>query len=80
MAKGKKEKPVYVDDGRALADMSGVSGPRLTKTPGRPSSTAKEKWDTYWAAVKMMFLPMLCFIAGLVILYVILYVIFLLAY
>ena len=76
MAKGKKKKVTYVDDGRTIADMSGVGGPRLTRAKGAPRSSAKDKWDTYWAAVKMMFLPMLCFITGLIIIYMIVYAVF----
>ena len=61
----KKEKVRYYDDGRTIADMSGVSGgSRLhDRNPLRPRSTAKEKWNTYWAAVKMMIGPMIITIA-----------------
>lgn len=76
--KKKKKKIVYVDDGRTLADMSGVSaGPRLgSRDPARPRPRAKEVWNTYWNAVKMMFLPMLAVIGALVIIYTILYFVF----
>ena len=58
--KGKKEKVRYYDDGRTIADMSGVKDRRLPGgDPLRPRATAKQKWDTYWNAVKMMFGPML---------------------
>ena len=73
--KPKKEKVIWVDDGRTIADMSGVSGPRLSKH-FHSSSTAKEKWDTYWGAVKMMFIPMLTVMVALCLIYMILYVIF----
>jgi hypothetical protein len=77
MAK-KKEKVTYIYDGRTIADMSAVSGPRLNSRPkGLPRSSAKEVWETYWAAVKMMFVPMLVVIVGLLIVYMILSVIFL---
>ena len=69
--KKKKEKVVYIDDGRTIADMSNVNGLKKPKsntqgnvpeylgnTRGR-SSTFKDRWNTYWSAVKMMFLPML---------------------
>ncbi len=77
-AKKKKEKTIYVDDGRTLADMSGIpSGSRLfDRNPHRPSPRAKDVWSTYWNAVKMMFLPMLAVIGGLVIIYTILYIVF----
>ena len=75
----KKEKITYVDDGRTLADMSGVSGFRLTKASIKPANRFKEVWKTYWNAVKMMFLPMLAVIGCLVVLYGVLYLIFSLA-
>ena len=72
----KAPKPKYVDDGRTLADMSGVGGPRFHRSQNTSRSTGKEKWDTYWAAVRMMFVPMLCFITGLIIIYMIVYAVF----
>lgn len=73
---GKKEKITYIDDGRTLADMSGLSGSRLSrrtvKTPGR----GKAIWSTYWGAVRMMFLPMLAVIGALVVIYGIMYLLF----
>ena len=78
--KKKKEKVVYVDDGRTIADMSGVSGPRLSRrTPGRPSPRAKDVRNTYWNAVKMMFVPMLVVICAIIIIYMILTFVFLIA-
>lgn len=79
MAKKKKEKITYIDDGRTLADMSGVPGSRLNKDAWKSNSTAKQKWETYWNAVKRMFLPMLATIGALVVIYFILYLIFSLA-
>ena len=70
--KNKKEKIVYVDDGSTIADMSGVKDRRLPGgDPLRPRATAKQKWDTYWNAVKMMFGPMLVVLVGLCILFMI---------
>lgn len=77
--KKKKEKITYIDDGRTLADMSGVPGSRLNKDAWKSNSTAKEKWETYWNAVKRMLLPMLATIGALVVIYFILYLIFTLA-
>ena len=74
--KPKNEKVIWVDDGRTLADMSGVTGPKLSKGLGGSTSTAKEKWDTYWSAVKMMFIPMLTVIVALCVIYMILYAVF----
>ena len=58
MKKNKKEKVIYIDDGRTLADMSGVSG-GLDWTKKGTFSPVSEIWRTYWSAVKMMFKPML---------------------
>ena len=70
--KEKKEKVRYYDDGRTIADMSGVKDRRLPGgDPLRPRATAKQKWDTYWNAVKMMFGPMLVVLVGLCILFMI---------
>jgi len=78
MSKKKKEKITYIDDGRTIADMSGVSGgPRLSGSYGRPPLNPKEVWKTYWNAVRMMFVPMLVVICALGILYMILYALFL---
>lgn len=74
----KKEKIRYIDDGRTLADMSGV-GARLPKRNGAtPRPDPKEVWKTYWNAVKMMFVPMLVVIAGLIVVYLIAYALFML--
>ena len=76
MAK-KKEKVKYIDDGRTLADMSGVkSGPRLSSNPYRPPLKFKEVMKTYFAAVKMMFVPMLVVIVGLGIAYMVAWFVF----
>lgn len=58
--KKKKEKVKYVDDGRSLADMSAFRNGQKTDDKGfvRPPSTAKDKWNTYWAAVRSMLVPM----------------------
>lgn len=58
--KKKKEKITYIDDGRTIADMSGLGRNKApTGENGRGRSSARDKWRTYWEAVKMMFLPML---------------------
>lgn len=73
----KKEKVVYVDDGRTIADMSGVGGRRLgNQNPAGPRPRAKDVWSTYWNAVKMMFLPMLATLGAICIIFGILYLIF----
>ena len=73
MAK-KKEKITYIDDGRTLADMSGISGPRLSRSG--PSPRFRDAWKTYWNAVRMMFLPMLATIGAICIIFGILALIF----
>ena len=69
--KEKKEKVIYVDDGHTIVDMTGVGGrtPRNNSTP----STFKDKWVTYWSAVRMMLLPMFVVIAVLIALYLLMY-------
>lgn len=61
MAKKKKEKITYIDDGRSFADLSNVQGMggdfKFSKTG--TTSSPKEIWQTYWSAVKFMFKPML---------------------
>lgn len=59
--KEKKEKVVYYDDNSPIVDMSAVnkSGKRQPPPTPRQQSTFKEKWQTYWAAVKTMFKPMI---------------------
>ena len=72
-----KEKITYIDDGRTIADMSGVGGPRISKRhPASPRPKAKDVWNTYWGAVKMMFVPMLVVITALIIIYMILAAVF----
>lgn len=78
--KQKKEKVIYVDDGRTIADMSNVSSSGLHKrVPGRPRASFKDQWSTYWGAVKMMLVPMLVIVCALIIMYMIMSLIFWLA-
>ena len=74
----KKEKVRYYDDGRTIADMSGVSGgSRLNdRNSYRHRPSFKEVWKTYWNAVKMMIGPMLIFIAVITAAYLITWFIF----
>ena len=71
--KEQKEKVVYYDDGSTIIDMSNVKAPgeRKNKTSA-PRSTAREKWKTYWAAVKKMVLPMLIVLAVMTVVFIIL--------
>ena len=78
--KKKKDKVIYVDDGRTIADMSNVPGTRLGRDAWRSHSTAKEKWETYWNAVKRMFVPMLIVIVAICVIYMIIWLVFFLMY
>lgn len=81
MAKKKKEKIHYIDDGRTIADMSRVSGPPLgNRNPYKPRPAAKEIWKTYCNAVKMMLTPMLIVVTALIVIYMVMYLVFFLAY
>ena len=74
----KKEKITYIDDGRTLADMSGVRG-GLPKAPAsRPARDWKAVWETYWLSVRMMFLPMLVVLGAMALIFGITYLLFLL--
>ena len=83
--KKKKEKTIYIDDGSTIADMSGVgkSGKRDSQNASgqdpqllRPRATLKEQRDTYFSAVKMMFLPMLVTIGIISVAFLILWLAF----
>ena len=76
--KQKKEKIIWVDDGRTLADMSDVRSHRILREG--TTSSPKEIWNTYWNAVKMMFKPMLVFIGGMALVFGVVYLAFLLMY
>lgn len=75
--KQKKEKVVYVDDGRTIADMSGVQGGASKYFKGTPSySTGKEKWTTFFDAFRMMLLPTAVFGGALLVLFGLMYLLF----
>jgi len=79
MAKNsKKEKTTYVDDGRPLADMSGVDAGfgRFFRSDGPSTGSFRERMGTFWAAFKMMLLPTLVFGGALAVLYGIIYLLF----
>ena len=71
----KKEKIIYIDDGRTIADMSGLP-PRKYAGEKRPTSDWKDIWRTYVSAVQMMFRPMLVVIGFLVVIFSIAYLLF----
>ncbi len=76
--KEKKQKVVYIDDGRTIADMSALQGEE--SRPAQPQyssgSRFKDCWNTYWSATRMMFLPTLVICGGMALLYGLFYVIF----
>ena len=71
--KKKKEKVTYIDDGRTIADMSGVGFGGYARDKNRPKSRARDKWRTYWEAVKMMFIPMLMVLGVISVTFLLLY-------
>ena len=69
MAKEKKKKVKYIDDGRTIADMSHLYGNRKPNSENqsqapkgalgfRPGHTPKDWAKTYWEAVKLNLMPM----------------------
>ena len=81
--KEKKERVRYYDDGRTLADMSQVQKGLFEgkkRDPLKPRSTAKDKWNTYWAAVRLTVPTMVTFLIVICVLYAILYLLLQLFY
>ena len=81
--KEKKEKVRYYDDGRTLADMSNIQRGLFEgkkRNPLKPRSTAKERWKTYWTAVRLTFPTMVTFIIVICVLYAIAYLLLQLFY
>lgn len=88
--KKKREKVTYIDDGRTIADMSSLPSRGFGKSlsdaaPKRQMSETEKEFNrsrpvwkdhiaTYFAAVKMMFLPMLVVIGILCVAFLILYI------
>lgn len=70
--KQKKEKIIYIDDGRTIADMSALPDKNKWAKTGTTSSFG-DIWKTYWNAVRMMFLPMLVTIGFLLVVFLIAY-------
>ena len=81
-AKKKKEKIIYYDDNSTIVDMSSVNrkGEPKKPQPARRQSTARQKWETYWGAVKRMFVPMLVVMVAICVIYMIIWLIFFLMY
>ena len=75
MSKKKKEKITYIDDGRTIADMSNVTG-GMDWTRRGTTSAPKDILKTYFAAVRMMFKPMLVVIGFLIVIYLVATILF----
>ena len=73
--KQKKEKITYIDDGRTIADMSGIHD-RFAWAKKGTTSSPRDIWNTYWNADRMMFLPMLVVLGFIVVIYLIITIIF----
>lgn len=73
--KNKKQKITYIDDGRTIADMSGLPQ-RASWTKQGTSSSFKDIWRTYWQATKMMLKPTLIAVLFLIVIYLIITIIF----
>lgn len=76
--KKKKKKVTYIDDGRTIADMSGLSG--VNKKYQKSKGTAKEQLTTYWNAVKLMFVPMMVTIGIITAVFLIMWILLTLSY
>ncbi len=74
--KEKKEKTVYIDDGRTIADMSGVSGGLPEWTKYGTTSSVKDILRTYFGAMRMMLLPTLAIVGLLLVAFLIVALIF----
>lgn len=82
MARKKKEKVTYIDDGRTIADMSGLKGGSTgsRRPAGAPRPGFREVWETYWNAVKMMLLPMLVAVGAIVVIFLVITLLFYVMY
>lgn len=73
--KCKKEKIIYIDDGRTIADMSHLPQ-RASWAKRGTTSNFKDIWRTYWQATKMMFKPTLIAVGFLTVIFLIITIIF----
>ena len=75
--KQKKEKPVYIDDGSTLSDMSALGGgKKKSDRPYMGHAPLKDQHRTFRDAQKAMFLPMLAFLGMMALAFIIVYIIF----
>ncbi len=76
-----KEKTEYYDDGRTVADMSGVGHSPWYRKGSNPGGVSfREAWKTYWSAVKLMLGPMLVVTGVIGVIYLVILVLFRLSY
>ena len=74
--KKKKQKTIYIDDGRTIADMSSITPGGGRYHSGGRRGTLKEQGRTYIEACKMMFKPMLVTMGAICVIFLILYLVF----
>ena len=70
-----KQKIVYIDDGRTIADMSNLPA-RFSWSKRGTTSSFKEIWRTYWTATKMMIKPTLIAVGFISVIFLIITIIF----
>lgn len=76
--KKKKDRPVYIDDGSTIVDMSGVGRKKRAPNPNgkpEPRTRAGSIWQTYWDSVRSMIGPMLMTIGIIFLAFLILWII-----
>ncbi|MBO5339287.1 MAG: hypothetical protein J6A96_06265 [Clostridia bacterium] len=77
--KKKRTKTQYYDDGRTIADMSGINGRKEFHTDDnnfvRPRSTLKDMFKTYIKTVKSMLVPMFITLGALTVVFFLAYLI-----
>ena len=80
--KSKKQKPIYIDDGSTVADMSSLTGKKPSgegagthraSKKSVPRAAFREQMRTFTDAQKMMFLPMLAVLGFLALAFLIIY-------
>ncbi|MBQ7343642.1 MAG: hypothetical protein IJW53_02625 [Clostridia bacterium] len=76
--KEKKPKVKYIDDGRTIADMSGLQG--VDKRYTGPKGGFKAQLRTYWNTVKLMFVPMMVTIGIITLAFLIMWIMLTLSY
>ncbi len=70
----KKEKIVWVDDGRTIADMSAVPGSTHPRKSSPFSASMKDKLTTFFDAMGFMLLPTLAMVGILAVAFLIVYI------